>query len=217
MYDYRGAIHLHSTYSDGMGGVDEIMRCANDVGLDFVVLTDHDTTQPIDDGHEKWHDSTLLMIGLEITPAKNHYIAFGDGKLKGAKMLRQKSTQEYIDAVAEQGHLGFIAHPDHTGTQRFGIPPLPWDEWTVSNFTGMGIWDLQTDWQSKLDRENITIDVYDNFARHLSGPTSSAASWGSARSTTTRRSRNSATASWRFSRTTWRSARSATTCCWKIR
>lgn len=170
MYDYRGAIHLHSTYSDGHGDIDEIMRCANEVGLDFVILTDHDTTAPHDDGHEKWHESALLITGTEITPPKNHYIVFGNGKLKSVKTLRQKSPQEFIDAVAKQGFLGFIAHPDHTGTERFGIPPLPWEDWEVTNFTGMGIWDLQTDWQSKLDRADVTLDIYDEFAKYLSGP-----------------------------------------------
>jgi hypothetical protein len=170
MYDYRGAIHLHSTYSDGHGQIDEIMRCANEVGLDFVILTDHDTTAPYDDGHEKWHESTALICGMEITPPKNHYIAFGPGKLKQAKTLRQKSPQEYIDAVAHQGFLGFIAHPHHAGTERFGIPPLPWEAWDAAGFTGIGLWDLQTDWQSKLDREDLTMDLYDNFPKYLSGP-----------------------------------------------
>lgn len=170
MYDYKGAIHCHSTYSDGFGEVPEIMAAANEVGLDFVILTDHDTTAPFDDGHEKWHDSSLLICGMEITPPKNHYLAFGPGKLKGAKTLRQKSPQEVVDAVAEQGFLGFIAHPHHVGTAKFGIPPLPWEAWETTNYHGIAIWDLQTDWQQKLDAGEPTFDHYDNFVNYLSGP-----------------------------------------------
>jgi nitrogenase molybdenum-iron protein alpha/beta subunit len=44
-YDYKGAIHVHSTYSDGTGTVEEIMQAANEAGLDFVVIT---TT------HDRW-------------------------------------------------------------------------------------------------------------------------------------------------------------------
>src|SRR4030066_402579 len=94
-YDYRGVVHLHSTYSDGHGSVEEINR---------------------------------------------------------------------------QGWLGFIAHPDHEGTKRFDIPSYKWQDWNVNNFTGIGLWDLMTDWQEKLDKDNITVEVYTEFAKHLSGP-----------------------------------------------
>lgn len=170
MYDYRGAIHLHSNYSDGHASVEQIMKAANDVGLDFVILTDHDTSAPHDDGHEKWHGSVMLITGMEITPRNNHYIAFGPGKLKDAEGLRAKVPQEYIDAVNEAGWAGFIAHPDHVGTERFNVQAYKWLDWNVDRFTGMGIWDLQTDWQSKLDRDDVTIDHYDNFVKYLSGP-----------------------------------------------
>lgn len=170
MYDYKGAIHLHSTHSDGTGDVAEIMRCANEVGLDFVILTDHDTTAPQDAGEEKWHDSALLICGTEITPEKNHYLAIGEGKLEQAKTLKQKSPQEVIDAVAQQGFLGFIAHPHHGGTARFAVPARPWEAWDATGFTGMGLWDLQTDWQSKLDRENVNPDLFEHFTRYLTGP-----------------------------------------------
>lgn len=170
MYDYRGAIHLHSNYSDGHGSVEEIMKAANDVGLDYVILTDHDTTGPYEDGHEKWHGSVALITGMEITPRNNHMVVFGPGKLKNAKELRAMAPQEYIDAVAEAGWLGFIAHPDHVGTERFQIQSYKWLDWNVDRFTGMGIWDLQTDWQSKLDKPDVSLDHYDNFAKYLSGP-----------------------------------------------
>ena len=45
-YDYRGIIHCHSTYSDGTGDMEEIGKAANDAGLDFVMMTDHDQMKP---------------------------------------------------------------------------------------------------------------------------------------------------------------------------
>ena len=169
-YDYRGVVHLHSTYSDGHGSVEEIMECANQVGLDFVMLTDHDTMKPLDDGHEKWHSSSLLICGTEITPRYNHYTVFGAERLNGVEELAKKQPQEIIDEINRQGWLGFIAHPDHEGTKRFDIPSYKWQDWNVNNFTGIGLWDLMTDWQEKLDKDNITVEVYTEFAKHVSGP-----------------------------------------------
>ncbi len=169
-YDYRGVIHCHSTYSDGTGDMEEIAKAANDAGLDFVMMTDHDQMKPVDDGQEKWAGSSLIICGTEITPAKNHYIVFGDKKLKDVEKLKSMKPQEIIDAVNAQGWFGFIAHPDHGGTQKFGIPSYKWEDWNVSNFTGMGLWDLMTDWQSQLDREDVSMEVYTAFEDWLSGP-----------------------------------------------
>jgi hypothetical protein len=169
-YDYRGVIHCHSTYSDGTGDMEEIGKAANDAGLDFVLMTDHDQMKPVEDGQEKWNGSSLIICGTEVTPDKNHYIVFGDKKLKDVDKLRGLKPQEYIDAVNAQGWFGFIAHPDHGGTTKFGIPSYRWEDWNVTNYTGMGLWDLMTDWQSQLDREDVSLEVYTEFEDWLSGP-----------------------------------------------
>jgi len=169
-YDYRGVIHCHSTYSDGTGDMEEIGKAANDAGLDFVLMTDHDQMKPVEDGQEKWNGSSLIICGTEVTPEKNHYIVFGDKKLKDVDKLRGLKPQEYIDAVNAQGWFGFIAHPDHGGTTKFGIPSYRWEDWNVANYCGMGLWDLMTDWQSQLDREDVSLEVYTEFEDWLSGP-----------------------------------------------
>lgn len=169
-YDYRGAMHLHSTYSDGHGEIPEIMQCANDSGLDYVFITDHDSVKAADEGFEKWHNSSLLIVGTEITPRYNHYIAAGMEQLKGLDTLNAKSPQEIIDAVNDQKWVGFIAHPDHKGTQKFKVECYEWKDWSVDRFPGMSIWDLMTDWQSRLDGDDITMDVYTNFQDWLKGP-----------------------------------------------
>ena len=76
--DLTTVIHVHSTYSDGTGDMEEIAKAANDAGLDFVMMTDHDQMKPVEDGQEKWAGSSLIICGTEITPDKNHYIVFGD-------------------------------------------------------------------------------------------------------------------------------------------
>jgi hypothetical protein len=169
-YDYKGAIHCHSTYSDGTGDMEEVGRAANEAGLDFVMMTDHDTVKPAEDGHEKWNGSALIICGTEITPPTNHYIAFGDKKLKDVEKLKLLKPQEIIQAVDAQGGFGFIAHPDHLGTKRFEIPSYRWEAWDAQGFTGMGVWDLMTDWQAQLDREDVSMEMYTEFEDWLTGP-----------------------------------------------
>jgi hypothetical protein len=169
-YDYKGAIHIHSTYSDGKGEVKEIMDCANDVGLDFVILTDHDNLKALDEGLERWYGSSLLIVGTEISPRYNHYIAFGNGRLSNVEFLRNKKPQEFIDEISREGWLGFISHPDHEGTKRFEIESYKWLDWEVERFQGYCLWDLMSDWQEKLDRDELSMDIYHNFINYLSGP-----------------------------------------------
>ena len=38
---FRGDLHVHSTYSDGVGTVDEIKAYGDSAGLDFIFITDH--------------------------------------------------------------------------------------------------------------------------------------------------------------------------------
>lgn len=40
-YQYRGAIHIHSTFSDGTGDILEIVSAAKKAGLSWIVVTDH--------------------------------------------------------------------------------------------------------------------------------------------------------------------------------
>ena len=77
LYDYAGAIHIHSTLSDGSGTVPEIVGDARAAGLDFIMLTDHEHLQARDLGYEGWHDDLLCLVGEEVTPRfHNHYLAF---------------------------------------------------------------------------------------------------------------------------------------------
>ncbi len=171
-YDYRGAIHVHSTHSDGTGSVEQIMEAANEAGLDFVVLSDHNTLRAAAEGQERWHESALLIAAAEISGerAPNHYLAFGLPADAPLADLRGKAPQEVIDAVNRLGGFGVIAHPDHTGTERFGIPSYAWKDWSVKGYAGMGVWDLMTDWQEVVEDWTGGQEVYDEFTRHLRGP-----------------------------------------------
>jgi hypothetical protein len=109
-----GAIHGHSTYSDGTGTFPEIVAAACDAGLDFLVMTDHDTLQPLQDVGEAFHGRTLLLIGCEVSPPTNHLLAVGARTCPS----REQPPQDYVDDLRAQGALTFLAHPHDRGVPR---------------------------------------------------------------------------------------------------
>ena len=64
MFEYVGVVHVHSIYSDGTGTIPEIAKAASELGLDFVMMTDHNTLKPKHDGFEGWYNDTMIIIGL---------------------------------------------------------------------------------------------------------------------------------------------------------
>lgn len=178
--DYAGVIHLHSDYShDGRASILEIVDAARANGIDFVMLTDHSWLQAKYDGYERSYDGVRLFIGIEVTPRYNHYLAFGiDEPLITCDLSwvfpyedeQDISPQFYIDWVRSKGGIGFIAHPDHEGAPRFHVKQFNWNDWTVSGYTGIGIWDFMTDWQSRLKGYASALLSYYFPAYMLRGP-----------------------------------------------
>jgi hypothetical protein len=152
MHEYIGVIHIHSKYSDGTGKIPEIARFAQEVGLDFIGMTDHNTLRPKRDGHEGWHDSVMVLIGYEINDKqdKNHYLAFGLDKTVGVRI----SANEYVRRVKEQGGFGFLAHPDEKRNSMPEHPPYPWLAWDSKDFHGIEIWNHMSEWMEGLTEQN---------------------------------------------------------------
>ena len=148
MIELVGAIHGHSTYSDGTGSFPEILDAAQAAGLDFLVMTDHDTLQPLTDVGEGFFSRTLLLIGCEVSPPTNHLLAVG------AKTCptREQPPQDYIDDLAAQGALTFLAHPHDRGVPLAKLPSYRWDAWPVDRYTGIEIWNHLSDWSGNLGR-----------------------------------------------------------------
>jgi hypothetical protein len=174
LHDYAGVIHFHSHYSyDGRIPVSTIVDAARVNTVDFLMLTDHSTMLARTDGFEGWNKGVLLIVGEEIAPRFNHYLAFGHKQaVDCAEKEPDLPPQTYIDRVNALGGFGFIAHPDHAGTKLFHVKHYPWLEWSVSGYTGLGIWDFMTDWQNSLTGYLRSILSYALPAFFMRGPCS---------------------------------------------
>jgi hypothetical protein len=133
--DRAGVIHVHTTYShDAHGKFEDVVRVANAQGLDFVMLTEHNTLQPLRDGKQGWHGQVLVLVGVEISTDSGHYIAFN---VTEEIDRNHKTAQQIIDEVNRQGGFGFIAHPYFKN----GL----WRNWTVTGFTGVEAYNVAHD------------------------------------------------------------------------
>ncbi len=148
MQEIVGAIHGHSTYSDGTGSFPEILAAAQAAGLDFLAMTDHDTLQPLQDIGEGFHGKTLLLIGCEVSPPTNHLLALGASTCPS----RDQPPQDYIDELRAQGALTFLAHPHDRGVPLAKIPSYRWDAWPIDRYTGIEVWNHLSDWSGNLGK-----------------------------------------------------------------
>ena len=114
MIELTGAIHMHSVFSDGSGEVEDIDRYAGEAGLDYILLTDHNTLRALKEGYEGWYDNTLLLIGCEINDKlnENHYLAFGINETFSTRL----AAKDYVKRVKDAGGIGFLAHPHEKTT-----------------------------------------------------------------------------------------------------
>ncbi len=128
-----GVIHIHTTESDGRLPIEAVARIANRQGLDFLIITDHDTLVAKQEGKEGWYGSTLVLVGAEISTSGGHYLGL---RLK-EEIPRLQEPQWVIDAVSRQGGLGFIAHPHYRRR--------PWQNPDAQGMTGLEIYNLKDD------------------------------------------------------------------------
>ncbi|MFY9114958.1 MAG: CehA/McbA family metallohydrolase [Dethiobacteria bacterium] len=145
MYNYSGNIHIHSSYSDGTGTIEEIANEANRAGLDFVIITDHLTRGGAAD--ERRYGRLMVIVGVELHKEANHLLALGAHEpIDDFTDTPQRS----IDAVNQQGGFSFLAHPVETGSPLVTDgAAFPWTDWSVENYTGIELWNYCSQWKAE--------------------------------------------------------------------
>lgn len=173
---YPGAIHIHTTYSDGTGTLPEVIAAARDAGLRWIIVTDHDTLAGLP--YAGWHDGLLVIVGYEITPERNHFLALNTRSVVSNAL----PPQTFIDAVYAQGGFGIIAHPDERVSNDFK-ECYRWDDWTIDGPSaragkpvGLELWNLMSDWGEHLTRRNRYLNYFIP-SLGLSGPTPATLAW----------------------------------------
>ncbi len=150
---YAGDLHMHSLESDGSRSLDEVVALAERRGLDFVMVSEHNTTS-----HLSWyadvqarHPGVLLIPGIEVTTYAGHANAIGaTAFVEHRTGTRGATIEQAIEATHEQGGLFSINHPQvNVGNLCIGcgwqhpIDPRAIDGVEVRNavFDGLEFWD----------------------------------------------------------------------------
>jgi len=136
-FDYRGLIHLHTTYSDGEGTVEEVAQAGHAVGMDFLISTDHNTLQTLLDQKEGWYNHLLFLVGEEVSMKGGYILALNI--TQAVEEGREKEPQAVVNEVRNHGGMAFISHPLN---YRF-----KWENWDVEGTIGMEIIDLDDQWR----------------------------------------------------------------------
>ena len=165
MRDLACVIHVHSTWSDGTGTVPQIMRAAAKAGVDVVLLTDHDTLAARDHGQEGWHGDVLLLVGEEVTPDENHYLAFGIDTVIDKS---GRSPAEVCEAVEAQGGFGFAAHPFSQGSKLFKRRGIPFRD--LDCVKGLELWSFVNDTGQSIERWRDVVKFLVTPNRYVDHP-----------------------------------------------
>jgi len=167
-YYYSGAVHIHTTESDGTKSLEEVIALGQQVGLDFMMFADHMTLSNRDRGGEGFYGKTFVVIGYEHNDAHDihHYLLYGAPRVYPAEM----TPREYVAAGALDGALGILAHPDEIRDRLDRFPPYPWKDWSVEGYDGIELWNQMSEWMEQLTRYNLLFMAF-SPRKSMIGPT----------------------------------------------
>ncbi len=110
----KGAMHVHSTYSDGEFTLAELRRVFLDEGCAFVCMTDHaehfdpgQLRQYIDECQALSDEKLLFVAGLEYEcEQRMHILGYG-----ATRRVDSQDPETVIRQIEQQGAVSVIAHP----------------------------------------------------------------------------------------------------------
>lgn len=115
---YRGDLHCHTHHSDARGGPELLHAAARQAGLDFLAVTDHNTTTQRRYFHPASSPDLVFVRGMEVTTATGHANVYGVDDWVDFRMTRPADAHALAALVHARGGLISVNHDK---------PTIPWD------------------------------------------------------------------------------------------
>lgn len=146
---YRGDLHSHTEHSDGENTIAEMAYFARSRGLEFLAVTDHNTTTHMPE-IDAWRDAPLLLIpGEEVTTYSGHANVWGLREWVDFRFTTDEEMHRLLRWVEERDRLISINHPKGVGPPwKFADPGFRVREvwqapWRWYNWESVGKWDQE--------------------------------------------------------------------------
>lgn len=115
---YAGDLHAHSLHSDGDSSVGALITKAESLGLDYFVITDHDSSMNGETPHwsdpEYQSDQLILLYGIEWTTGKGHANLWAAAPFDYTQIWKANLLDDpwmAAESAHAQGALFSINHP----------------------------------------------------------------------------------------------------------
>ena len=109
----RADLHIHSTYSDGIPTIEQILKhTEHHTGLDVIAITDHNVVDGSLRSRDLWAKGANrfdFIVGEEISTNEGHLLAL----FIESHIPSHLSIERSIDLIHDQGGLAIVVHPLH--------------------------------------------------------------------------------------------------------
>lgn len=158
----RFDLHIHSRYSDGKAGVEDILRVARRKGLSGIAVTDHNTLEGSMAAQRvcrSRYKGMIIIRGVEIDTSEGHLIVLGVDEMPETG----RTPEETIEEAHDLGGIAVLPHPYHLFRHSIGrIPPVDAVEVCNSKYI-LGISNLR----AKLEARRRSIPMVAGSDAHV--------------------------------------------------
>jgi hypothetical protein len=127
----KGDLHVHSHHSDGELSVESVVKEVQRRGLDYVAITDHNTTSQWREVAQLARPGPTVIVGEELTSYYGHANVWNTSEWLDFRMRSQEDARAVIDEAHRRGLLFSINHPSSL---------WPWNFREAQGFDCMEVW-----------------------------------------------------------------------------
>ena len=146
---YKGDLHCHTFHSDAKGSPELLHAAAQQAGLDFLAIADHNTITQRRYFHPQSSPDLVFVRAMEVTTAEGHANVYGVDDWIDFRMTRRSDAHTLARLVHEKGGLLSINHDKPAIAWDYELPAADCQEVWQSTWMAWN-WIALERWQQRL-------------------------------------------------------------------